>query len=76
MREVIGLSTLESNYLAVLCSGQDYVVDWNEHKLNKVADKTHNYEAHCTGVQNLEVFLSVGLLAFGEEVLRIAAELL
>ena len=50
-------------------SGEDDVVDWDEHKFYEVADKTHNNEAHSACVQNLEVLLSVGLLALGEKIL-------
>lgn len=50
-------------------SGEDDVVDWDEHKFYEVADKAHYNEAHRASVQNLEVLLSIGLLAFGEKIL-------
>jgi hypothetical protein len=57
-------------------SGEDDVVDWDEHKFYKVPDKTHYNETHSACVQNLKVFLSVWLFALCEKVLGIATELL
>jgi len=55
--------------LLSLSSREDDIVDWNEYKLNEVANETHYYKTHCTSLQNLEVLLSVWLLALSEEVL-------
>jgi hypothetical protein len=44
-------------YLSILWnlswSGEDDVVDWNENKLDKVANKTHNNESHEAGIKDL-----------------------
>ena len=50
------------------CSGENNVVDGNENKFDDVSDETHDDESHEAGVEDLEVLLFVGLLAFLEEV--------
>lgn len=74
--EKIVISKRSQIKIQTKCSGEDDVVDRDEHKLYKVADKAHYYEAHCARVQNLKVFLSIWLLALGEKILRVTSELL
>ena len=61
----------------MLCaSGEDDVVDGDEHKFDEVADETHHNKAHTAGIQDLEVLCLGGLLALGPEVLTVSGELL
>ncbi len=69
-------SEVKSKFKLSKCSGEDDVIDRDEHKLYKVADKAHYYETHSARVQNLEVFLSIRLFALSEKILRVPSELL
>ena len=44
-------------------SGEDDVVDRDEHKFNAVADRPHDEEAHDAGLEDLHVLSIVWLLA-------------
>ena len=48
-------------------SGQDDVVDWDEDKLDQVADGAHDDEAHDACLQDFHVFVIVWLLALAVE---------
>ena len=59
----------------MLCaSGEDDVVDGDEHQFDEVADCAHDEEADDAGLQDLHVLSPVGLLALLDEVLRVFHE--
>ena len=54
--------------IAAFRSGKDDVVNWNENKLDEVADDTHDSETHDASLKNFHVFCVVWLLALLVEV--------
>ena len=57
------------------CSGEDDVVDRNEHELDEVANNAHDCESHHACLQNFHVLAVVWLLALLVEVSRVLDEL-